>query len=33
VWIDCEFVTGFELVMTPSGSFEAAVPEGEALMF
>jgi hypothetical protein len=33
VWIDCEFDPGFELVMSPSGTFEAAVPEGEAVIF
>ncbi len=33
VWIDCEFADGFELLMTPSANFEAALPEGEAILF
>ncbi len=33
VWIDCEFSQGFELQMTPSGGFEAALPEGETILF
>jgi hypothetical protein len=33
VWIDCELSEGFELVMTPSGGFEAAMPEGETVLF
>jgi hypothetical protein len=33
VWIDCEYLEGFELTMTPSGNMEAALPEGEALLF
>ena len=33
VWIDCEFAEGFELHMTPSANFEAAIPEGESVLF
>lgn len=33
VWIDCEYLEGFELSMTPSGNMEAAIAEGEALLF
>lgn len=33
VWIDCEYAKGFELHMTPSEHFEAAIPEGESLLF
>ena len=33
VWIDLEVSEGFELVMTPSGGFEAAMPEGETILF
>jgi hypothetical protein len=33
VWIECEFAEGFELHLTPSEHFEAALPEGETLLF
>jgi Chemotaxis phosphatase CheX len=33
VWVECEFTDGFELPTTPSGTLEAALPEGEALLF
>ncbi len=33
VWIDCEYAEGFELHTTPSSNFEAALPEGETLLF
>jgi hypothetical protein len=33
VWIDCEYAEGFELTMTPSANFEAAIPEGETVLF
>lgn len=33
VWIECEYLDGFELPTTPSGNLEAALPEGEALLF
>lgn len=33
VWIDCEYAEGFELHMTPSAKFEAAIPEGETVLF
>jgi hypothetical protein len=33
VWIECELAEGFELHMTPSGGFEAALPEGETILF
>lgn len=33
VWIDCEYTEGFELHLTPSANFEAAIPEGESILF
>lgn len=33
VWMECEYLDGFELPTTPSGNMEAALPEGEALLF
>ncbi|RYZ02360.1 MAG: chemotaxis protein CheX [Myxococcales bacterium] len=33
VWIECDYLGGFELPTTPSGKLEAALPEGEALLF
>ncbi len=33
VWIEYECLDGFELPTTPSGTLEAAIPEGEALLF
>jgi hypothetical protein len=33
VWIDCEYAEGFELQMTPSEHFEAAIPAGETVLF
>jgi hypothetical protein len=33
VWIDFEYLDGFELPTTPSATMEAAIPEGEALLF
>jgi hypothetical protein len=33
VWIDCEYADGFELPATPSPDIEAAVAEGETLLF
>ncbi|MDF3064430.1 MAG: hypothetical protein K0R38_31 [Polyangiaceae bacterium] len=33
VWVECEYLEGFELPTTPSGNLEAALPEGEALLF
>ena len=33
VWIDCEYADGFELQLTPSAGFEAALPEGESILF
>jgi hypothetical protein len=33
VWIDCEFMDGFELPAAPSPEVEPAIAEGEALVF
>jgi hypothetical protein len=33
VWIDCESADGFELRTSPAASGEAALPEGETLLF
>lgn len=33
VWIDCEYAEGFELRVTPSEHFEAALPEGDSVLF
>jgi len=33
VWIECEYLEGFELPTTPSGNMEAVLSEGEALLF
>lgn len=33
VWIDCEYMDGFELHTTPLPNAEPAVPEGEAVLF
>jgi hypothetical protein len=33
VWIDCEFLDGFELPTTPLPEAEPAIAEGEALVF
>jgi len=33
VWIDCELADGFQLPEAPASSAEAAIPEGETLLF
>lgn len=33
VWIDCEYAEGFELRLTPSAHYEAAIPEGGSVLF
>jgi hypothetical protein len=33
VWIDCEYTDGFELPGVPAPNVEAAIPEGETLLF
>lgn len=32
-WLEAQYLDGFELPTTPSGNLEAALPEGEALLF